>query len=58
MKPSFPHKLQYAMNLTNGSQEAIDRVNQWHRENNGDVEHKTTDQIREEVLPRLKKGDR
>lgn len=55
MKVPFPHKLQYAMNLTNGSKEAIDRINQWHKDNGGNVEHKSTEEIRAEVLPLLKK---
>jgi hypothetical protein len=55
VKLVFPHKLQYAMNLTNKSQEAVDRVNQWAKENGDSVEHKSTEQIRAEVLPRLQK---
>jgi len=55
MKVPFPHKMQYAMNLTNKSQEAVDRINKWVEQNGGSVEHKTTEQIRMEVLPLLKK---
>jgi len=55
MKVPFPHKMQYAMNLTNKSPEAVERVNQWVRENGGSVEHKSTEQIRQEILPRLRK---
>lgn len=55
MRHSFPEKLQYAMNLTNGSQEAVDRINTWAKENGGSVEHKSLEEIHKEVLPRLKK---
>lgn len=55
MKHPFPHKLQYAMNLTNNSPEAIDRINQWANEKGGSVEHMTYKEVEREVLPRLKK---
>jgi len=47
--------MQYAMNLTNKSPEAVDRINKWVASNGGSVEHKSTEQIRAEVLPLLKK---
>lgn len=55
MKIPFPHKHQYAMNLTNKSLEAISRINDWVEQNGGSVEHKTLEEIRTEVLPLLKK---
>jgi len=58
MKHPFPHKLQYAMNLSNHSKEAVDRINQWADSHGGSVEHLPLDQIRKEVGDRLKKeGD-
>lgn len=55
MRHPFPEKLQYAMNLTNNSLETVQRVNDWAKENDGSVEHKSIEQVRQEVLPRLKK---
>lgn len=55
MRQPFPHKLQYAMNLTNGSQEAVDRINAWAERNGGSVENKSIEQIRAEVVPLLHK---
>lgn len=55
MKHEFPHKLQYAMNLSNKSQEAVDRVNTWAKEHGGSVEHLPLDQIRAEIAEKLKK---
>jgi hypothetical protein len=55
MKEPFPHKQQYAHNLGNGSQEAVDRVNDYVRENGGSIEHKPLETIRTEVLKRLEK---
>lgn len=57
MKAPFPHKMQYAMNLTNGSSEAVERINSWVKENGGSVENKTADQIRAEVIPPLRKDN-
>lgn len=54
-KIPFPHKLQYAMNLTNKSAEAVQRVNDWAASHGGNVEHLSTEQVRAEVLPKLKK---
>lgn len=54
-KHPFPHKLQYAMNLTNKSQEAVDRINKWAESHGGSVEHLETEQIVKEVLPLLRK---
>lgn len=55
MKTPFPYQMQYAMNLTNKSSEAVKRINQWVRQNGGSVEHRTTEQIRQEILSRLRK---
>lgn len=55
MKVPFPHKWQYAQNLTNGSGEATSRINKWVEDHGGSVEHLSTDQIVKEVLPRLEK---
>lgn len=54
-KPEFPQKFQYAQNLGNGSQEAINRVNNWKESHGGSVEHLSIDQIRTEVVKILQK---
>lgn len=55
MKVPFPDKWQYAQNLTNKSPEATDRINKWVESHGGSVEHLTTEQVRVEVIPLLKK---
>lgn len=57
MKHPFPHKLQYAMNLSNGSKEAVDRINNWSNSHGGSVEHLPTEQIRTELKEVLKKNN-
>jgi hypothetical protein len=55
MKHPFPHKLQYAMNLSNKSQEAVDRINKWADSHGGSVEHLPLAQIRTEIKEKLQK---
>ena len=55
MKPEFPHKMQYAMNLSNKSSEAVDRINKWVNDNGGSVEHKSHEAIQKEMSQILKK---
>lgn len=55
MKEPLPEKLQYAMNLSNKTREAVDRVNEWAQSHGGSVEHLSHDQVKTEVLPRLEK---
>lgn len=55
MKPQFPHMKQAAMNMTNGSKEAVDRVNQWTDSHGGSVEHLSYEQVCTEVKEILRK---
>jgi hypothetical protein len=57
MKHPFPHNMQAAMNLTNKSPEAVERVNQWVESHGGSVEHLSYEQVKTEVLPLLKKDN-
>jgi hypothetical protein len=54
-KPTFPHKLQYAMNLSNKSPGAVQRVNDWAKGHGGNVEHLSTERIFTEVKEVLRK---
>jgi hypothetical protein len=54
-KHQFPHKLQYAMNLSNKSPEAVQRVNDWAKSHGGNVEHLSTERIYTEIKEVLKK---
>jgi len=47
--------MQAAMNLTNKSQEAIERVNKWVDTHGGTVEHLSYEEVKKEVIPLLKK---
>ncbi len=55
MQKQPPEKLQYAMNLSNKTPEAVDRVNKWAQSHGGSVEHLSHDQIKSEVATRLEK---
>jgi hypothetical protein len=55
MRVPFPDKFQYAQNLGNGSQEAVDRINDWHKSHGSNVESMSIDQIRSEVAKVLEK---
>lgn len=55
MKQPFPHKWQYAMNLSNKSPEAVERINQMVKDHGGTIEHLSIEEIRKEAIERLGK---